>query len=58
MNFVPADLFKAYLVGGTKWPQIRGGINIYLLNSFGKYLTDTEKNLKYFFESSLSDEQI
>ena len=42
MRKLPLEFFGAYLKGGTKWPQIRAGINIYLLCSIGHY---REKNI-------------
>ncbi len=53
---VPASLFKAYIRGGSLWPQKRGGINIFLLSQL---LSNDLRNEWYPFVSSIfSQEQL
>lgn len=52
------NVFRAYLRGGSKWPQIRGGINIYMLGSLVDAYTIINFDWNSFIKSDLSPEAI
>jgi hypothetical protein len=59
MNIVPPNIFSAYIKGGVRWPQIRGGINIFLLSSIESYHS-VEKYIDWnmFIDNCLSEKQV
>lgn len=55
-------LFQAYLRGGLRWPQVRGGINVALLGALlgpsGSASPFTAESLAMFAQSSLDETQV
>ncbi|MCG3165609.1 MAG: hypothetical protein POELPBGB_01377 [Bacteroidia bacterium] len=52
------QLCSSYIKGGSIWPQIRGGINIYMLGTIAKIQLTERFDWRNFLDSELSEKQL